>query len=104
MVVSVMDPKLLMKMLQVTLTGGPGRSSKYELMMMMILLVMLMRAHEVLKAECSRKKKHLPVFIMKFTSHCVKRAEPAGNCAVTPISVVHLSTSDILNILAAIIY
>lgn len=29
MVVSVMDPKLLMKMLQVTLTGGPGRSSKY---------------------------------------------------------------------------
>lgn len=26
MVVSVMDPKLLMKMLQVTLTGGPDRS------------------------------------------------------------------------------
>lgn len=25
-VVSVMDPKLLMKMLQVTLTGGPDRS------------------------------------------------------------------------------
>lgn len=26
MVVSVMEPKLLMKMLHVTLTGGPGRS------------------------------------------------------------------------------
>lgn len=26
MVVSVMEPKLLMKMLQVTLTGGPGGS------------------------------------------------------------------------------
>lgn len=28
MVVSVMEPKLLMKMLQVTLTGGPGRSRR----------------------------------------------------------------------------